>query len=390
MTENVEKLYAERVARFKKAIKLEQPDRVPIHAMMETWAGFNAGYTLEDMGFNYEKVSNAFSKLFEDFYFDAMNVPLGNRSGHLITALGSNEFSYAVVDGQASLQHNNSENMTPEEYPELIKDPLKFMVEKLIPRRYAEFDLPEPRKSLSLSKGAIQYVNFMSALGQMPKKWKEEYGMPAMFQAAVYMPADIILDYFRGFKGIVSDVRRYRQQLIDACDALVPLCLRNVYLSAQVQDIFPTIFIPLHIPTYLRPKDFEEVYFPSFKKVIDGLIEMGLTPTLFMENTWTPYYDYINELPKGKIIGMIENDDLKIAKEKIGKTICISGNFPLTLLNYGTKEQCIDHAKKLVDDLAPGGGYLFNFDKALLSPNDAKAENLKAVTEFVREYGRYK
>jgi hypothetical protein len=49
----------------------------------------------------------------------------------------------------------------------------------------------------------------------------------------------------------------------------------------------------------------------------------------------------------------------------------------------------VDQAKKMIDACAPGGGFILSGDKALLSPNDARPENLKAVTDFVLEYGVY-
>ena len=36
-----------------------------------------------------------------------------------------------------------------------------------------------------------------------------------------------------------------------------------------------------------------------------------------------------------------------------------------------------------------GSGFILSADKALLSPHDAKPENLAAVTKFVKEYGVY-
>ena len=58
-------------------------------------------------------------------------------------------------------------------------------------------------------------------------------------------------------------------------------------------------------------------------------------------------------------------------------------------LYYGTKEECLDLAKGLIDDLAPGGGYIFSTNRAMIAPTDGNPENLKAVNEFVREYGVY-
>ena len=58
-------------------------------------------------------------------------------------------------------------------------------------------------------------------------------------------------------------------------------------------------------------------------------------------------------------------------------------------LQYGTKEKVIDEAKKLMDVLAPGGGYIFTVAKGITYPNDGTPENVRALYEFVESYGKY-
>jgi len=49
----------------------------------------------------------------------------------------------------------------------------------------------------------------------------------------------------------------------------------------------------------------------------------------------------------------------------------------------------LDYAKFLVDELADGGGYIFSTNRPVMYPDDANADNLKAVNEFVHCYGVY-
>ena len=77
------------------------------------------------------------------------------------------------------------------------------------------------------------------------------------------------------------------------------------------------------------------------------------------------------------------------AKKAIGDTICLVGGLDVDLLGYGTPDECVAQAKAVIDACAPGGGFILGGGKALLSPNDARPENLHAVTKFVKEYGVY-
>ena len=56
------------------------------------------------------------------------------------------------------------------------------------------------------------------------------------------------------------------------------------------------------------------------------------------------------------------------------------------MLNNGTSQECVDYAKKLIDELAYDGNYFFGADVMLSYPNDCKRENLLAVNEFVSNY----
>jgi uroporphyrinogen-III decarboxylase len=80
---------------------------------------------------------------------------------------------------------------------------------------------------------------------------------------------------------------------------------------------------------------------------------------------------------------------MKLAKEKLKDVMCLTGLYPITLVGSGTKQQCIDKAKEVLDTLAPNGGYIFSFDKHPLSVKDVNIENLRAVMEYVRINGKY-
>jgi uroporphyrinogen-III decarboxylase len=390
---DVQKLLQERVERITTTIKIEEPDRVPITSMFETWAGHYSGYSVTDVAFNYDKLAEAFYKIAEDFEVDTLPPPLGVRCGPIYTTLGTKEFSFFNKDGvpHASIQHMEGKDiMSIEEYSELIKDPYKFIIEKQLPRRYKALDQAPDKKAEALGKACFIYDKYVAnAVAKLCGTLETKYGIPALFKSSTEMPLDALMDYFRGFKGVSVDIRRNKEQVIEACEALYPVMLRRAVQNLP-SGPFPFIFIPLHIPTYLKPKDFETFYYPTFKRMIEDLISFDLTPALFMEGNWEPYYDYINELPKRKVVGLIEHGDFKKTKDNIGKTITIWGGMPIDVINNSTKEEAIDYAKKLIDDLAPGGGYIFGCDKSLLAPNDANPENLKAVFKFVKEYGVYK
>ena len=56
------------------------------------------------------------------------------------------------------------------------------------------------------------------------------------------------------------------------------------------------------------------------------------------------------------------------------------------MLSTASPDECVDYAKRLCDELGKDGGFIISENKMLSYKNDAKAENLAAVTKFVRDY----
>ena len=49
-------------------------------------------------------------------------------------------------------------------------------------------------------------------------------------------------------------------------------------------------------------------------------------------------------------------------------------------------DKVVDEAKRIMDVFAPGGGYVFDFDGGVY---DAKRENVEALFECIKDYGKY-
>ena len=69
----------------------------------------------------------------------------------------------------------------------------------------------------------------------------------------------------------------------------------------------------------------------------------------------------------------------------IGKTCCIIGNVPSSLLAIGAVKDVKEYCRKLIETCAPGGGYVLTG----AAVTEAKPENLRAFMEVAREYGVY-
>ena len=136
----------------------------------------------------------------------------------------------------------------------------------------------------------------------------------------------------------------------------------------------------------MSPEQFKTFYWPTLKRLILALIDEGLNPFVFWEGDCTSRLELIGDIPKGKAVYMFEATNIFKAKEILGDVVCIRGNVPISLLIAGTPDDVRAYCKKLIDIVGKKGGFIMDASTNL---DDAKPENLKAMIEFTKEYGRY-
>ena len=389
MSENVKALQQERARIFEDLFNNRIPKRVPISIglPLEPIAQYG-GLDLLTAQWEPALVEEAADKICQILFSDTCPFSGSLRFPSYYQLLKSQSF---VMGSNGFIQHPEVVGMLPEEYDYLIENPYDCIIERILPRQYKALKAEEPFKmAITLAKSILAYNSDMGTVGAIIAKLVEKYGYFAgagrRAGGFTEAPFDFLADLLRGFKGISMDVRRMPEKVAEACEALYPIVLKKG--MPKVIDNNAAVFLPLHMPTFMREKDFEKLYWPTFKRLIDEYASMGIHCMLFCEDNWERYLDYLYELPVDTRL-MFEYGDPELIKEKLGKKHIITGLYPVSILKTHTKEKCLEKAKEMLDILAPGGKYYFGLDKNPLTIHDIKLENLCAVTEYVRDHGVY-
>ncbi|AOT71001.1 uroporphyrinogen decarboxylase family protein [Geosporobacter ferrireducens] len=386
---DVKALQQERISIFYDVYDNKIPKRVPVNLSIpfEALAEFG-GINIVEAQWNPMIAEGALDKLCQTIYTDVCPGGSSLRYPSYYQALESQSF---VMGSNGFFQHPEVVGMLPEEYDYLIEKPYDCLLEKVIPRQYKALNLEDPvNMAISFAKSILGYNNDMMLGGTLMGKMIEKYGYypggPIASGGFTEAPFDFLADQLRSFKGVSMDVRRMPEKVAAACEALYPIVLKKG--MPKVVSNYSQVFLPLHMPTFMREKDFEKLWWPSFKKLLEEYASMGIHCRIFCEDNWDRYLDYLYDLPTDTVL-QFEYGTPKLIKEKLGKKHIITGLFPLTYLKTHTKEECVNLAKEYIDILAPGGKYIFMLDKNPLSINDVNMENLIAVAETVRDYGVY-
>lgn len=341
--------------------------------------------------FDLTQLADVAEKVTELIYSDTCpvgGVGIASRLPAFYQLLDSQSF---VMAPSGVMQHPEVVGMMPEEYDALIADPYACIIEKVIPRQYKALGLDDPIRMAKAVHMAITSKNNDAAdMGPALKKLIDEKGYypgpPRGSGGFTAAPYDFLADQLRSFSGISMDIRRNRSKVLEACEALYPLMFK-MGLPSNPSPL-GSVSTPLHMPTYMREKDFVEVWLPTYKRLLEQYAALGVRVSPFCEHDWTRYLDILSELPAGTAL-RFEYGDPKLIKDKLGKKFYIGGLFPINLMKTGTKQECLDKAKEILDIMMPGGGYTFGLDKAPFILQDVNLENYNAVAEFVRDYAVY-
>lgn len=366
------------------------PDRVPEKLNILSAAVYEfAGYDLRYHQYGITSYINALDKVSAEFDTDIVVGAIFNPPW-LNKILGSKT---RVMGSDGFVQHPNVEGMKEDEYPELIADPIKFIWDKAIPRLYTELGRPAPYNAFALLKAQklSEYVNgkIGAARAEIAKKYnKVTVNLAA--RAGGKIPLDYLGDFLRSFTGILIDIRRRPDEVLQALEVLTPIITTGraaKHALKEPQRHLRSGCAP-HMPTFMRIKDFEKFYWPGFKQAMWEKYEAGYGVNVFCEDNWMHLIDYLYELPPGSEL-QFEYGDPKELKRRLGDRHIISGLFPSTILKTATKEEVEYKAKELIDILAPGGNFVFNFDKSILRNSTVNWENFKVLLNTVHTYGKY-
>jgi uroporphyrinogen-III decarboxylase len=364
--------------------------------------------------YDLDRISHAWKKFHEDFHPDASGPPVNIPWGPALDILEMTSYQWpgGNLDDHHEFQFVEGEYMKADEYYDLIDDPTGFFLTRYFPRTFGALKgfertgcLPAVNEVAKIASvfgpmGTEEMVSAAQKMGQAADEllaWTavirkislslKAEGTPSYVGGYTKAPFDVIGDCLRGTRGVMTDMFRNRDLLIEACDRLVPFMIRDGINACNASG-HVMLLMPLHkgADAFMSEKQFSTFYWPSLRKVIIGLTDAGIVPLLFAEGSYNKRLDLIGDLPAGTAVWWFESTDMSAAKKALERKCCISGNVPLDLLCTASPDAVRDCCRKLIDAAGAGGGFILSTGAGM---QGARAENIKAMIEFSTEYGRY-
>ncbi|MGA8765880.1 MAG: uroporphyrinogen decarboxylase family protein [Candidatus Acidiferrales bacterium] len=406
--------YHARLTRIIRAIRVQEPDRVPCLLPAGQFPASYAGITVRTAMYDYEEMKRAWRKFLYDFDGDTCVIPgVSVTSGrlHEITKTRMSVWpGHGLAENAPMAQFVEGEYMKADEYDALLKDPADFFMRVYLPRTLGAFEpfqkllpfrrafgmpavflgacmLPEVQEAFqAVIDAGKELAKFRQAVAEISKE-AQAAGYPPFHGGFAHAPFDLFGDTLRGTRGIMMDMYRQPAKLQEAMEVVTPWIVEGAVSGADVSGV-PITFMALHKgdDTFMSEKQFETFYWPGLKKVILGLVAEGCVPLLFAEGCYNKRLEAVKDLPEGSVIWWFDRTDMVRAKKILGDRNCIAGNVPTSLMCTGTPREVKEHCRNLIEVCGKRGGYILTGGAQV---HNTTAENLRAMVEAAKEYGVY-
>jgi hypothetical protein len=369
----------ERTELFNNVFQFKKNKRVPLGGNFFTWKVLDAGHKLSDALYDYgimEKINDEFHQRYQfDAYMD-----LGTRNPLRVTnALGAG--FHKIDPKDEAVLADDHHIMEREDYPDLANNSLGFYWTKAF-QRYCK-----PGITMGEIENAVkEFCAYIEYSGKITNKYINQYGAMVFGMNNILFPFEQLYNTLRGIKDVSLDIRKCKTQMKETMDAMFAAECEpalNAAMEAEHTGFVSPLSIVFLGHSILSVEQFGELYWPYVKKVLDTAERCKKPIYCFCESTMLRFVEFFQDIPKGVLLIHLEQDDIFEIRKKL-PNIALAGGMPTDLLGHGTKEECVDYAKKLIDTL--GDGFVLSQNKMMSFRNDAKRENLLAVNEFARTY----
>ena len=163
--------------------------------------------------------------------------------------------------------------------------------------------------------------------------------------------------------------------------------LERIAQLPQATEFTPA-FMALHRGAhgFMSLKQFEIFYWPYLLTVINALADKGYTPDVFFEGDYNSRLNTLRNCRKERRSRASIKSIWRGRRRSWGRPV-YCGEYAGSILQVGTIDDVKKKCRELIDTVGKDGGYILSPASAL---DEVNPENLKAMIEFTKEYGKYR
>ncbi len=396
-------------------VELRTPDRMPTVLYATFWLAKYGGMSCKEQMYDYEKTKALGEQAVLEFDPDIVSPAMvaGTIYGPSLELMDFKPLQWPGhgVGEFQPYQYLDREYMLKDEYEEILSDPTDFYWRKYLPRvggafeGFAEmpylpgmhyfrlvaglraFNKPSVRQAFENLFKVAEEVDRMAGHNVAFGSRLTTLGYPRDSGGTAVSPYDLVADYFRGARSMMTDLYRKKDHLLELLDKARVWLTKMTIANAKAAG-HPIVFIPIHWApdAFMSDKQFKEFYWPPFRQMMIDMIDAGLIPMPLWEADCTKRLEVIKDIPAGKAIYWFERTDMVKAYEVLGDTVALRGNLSPSMMTTGKPEEVDAAVRHLAENVFHKGGKLL-LDCAFGIPDETPVENVRAMFAAARKYG---
>jgi len=369
-----------------KAMRLEQPDRVPVmcqmsigHMLLQT------GFSPVDFWLAKECFAEGLLRLRKQYDFDGILVSLHGHSPDW-------EKNIARIDHQETRDivewKNGRRTIFP--FDDLPQPDLEAMAP---PPSISEFDpkdVPQRLDFIPVSQGlefAIDPDHKLDIFDVIQAEAGESYSI----HGEVTSPLDYFLNQFGfsgGFLALAEEPEKAKEILGKYAEGILEIALEQV--ERKVDAI--KISSPYAGAGFISPRYYREFVLPYERRIARAVRARGVPA---YTHTCGAINDRLEMIVEAGVAGIecldpppLGNVELGEAKTRVGREIFIKGNIdPVHTLLFGTPAKVREDAVSRIEAGMPGGGFILS-TACSIAPHTAR-DRIQGLVSLAEDWGRY-
>ena len=207
--------------------------------------------------------------------------------------------------------------------------------------------------------------------------------MPVMFHTGV-APAFDVFSLSRSlrpfYRDLFENADKVKKAVEVGTDAMIKLGIAN---AKRAKGDRVAIFAMRSSASFISPKIFDEISFPSLKRMVEGYHAAGLTSVLHCDGNWDLMIPRFLELPKASCIVELDGaTNIRKAGEVLKGHLCIKGDVHSRAACAGHRGGGTKYCGELIEFMGHDGGFILGSGCEV--PITAKVENVAALIAAVR------
>jgi len=352
--------------RVNAVVRCEKPDRVPLSLMIYYYAPFHTGMDMGTYLSRPKAYMSAMHRVFEDIgpwdiYY---NINPFSRLMYSYVMMMRSLWPGIELPRGGVVQIEEIEYMTPADYDDILMSDSWWATKlgdtlfrlRMLPRFCQEAGGKSPIKVFS---------QFIAGLFSQWLFWFRDFSWWKKRGAAVQIgyQAEMPFDIFSQARNVINfskDLFAIPDKIGRAATRLADSFANFSILIAKVMQV-PRVQLYLHRTSnsFISPKQFEMLAFPSIEIIVNRLVDAGITPILHCDGDWLKNLKILRRLPAKSCILQLDGlTDIFKAKEEIGEDMCIFGDVPAGMLVMGSESEVDEYCHRLITEVGRGGGFI--------------------------------